>query len=137
LNEENWKVTRAEAESVVRAITRTCRGHARLTADVRQDLHVRWNAALEASDLPTLFSVTREAEQKAKMWQPPDDSIDKVDIHILSQRAANSIFSFTEDCGADVNDVICSVEFDGKEHERVCPKCGVKDTFIAPIFVIE
>lgn len=39
-------------------------------------------------------------------------------------------------CGADFNDVVCSVPFDGREHEVTCRKCGQVSSFRAPFFRI-
>lgn len=40
-------------------------------------------------------------------------------------------------CGADFNEIVCSVPFDGARHEYTCPSCGVEGTFTAPIFDLE
>lgn len=127
-------MTRPEAEAVVRGITRTCRGVPKLSAEKRSALHAAFYLARQSNDVLVTLRVVRNAEAAAEIWQPLlGNDLDR-DWMSLAHRASTAIFAFSENCGADVNDVICAQPFDGKEHERVCPKCGATDTYQAPFF---
>ena len=41
------------------------------------------------------------------------------------------------ECGYDFNDTIMGGPLDGKEQDYVCPRCGVKGTYRAPLFDLE
>lgn len=127
-------MTRTEAEAIVRGITRTCRGVPKLSDKDRQGYHAIWQRHRAANDVELVLLATRAAETASGIWHPSIENDTDRSWDALEARASTAIFAFTQDCGADVNDVVCAGPFDGKEHERVCPKCGATDVYQAPFF---
>lgn len=137
-------VTRAEAERLVRAVTRTCRGLPVLDQATRDALHGAFQSALGRGDWNAMVAATEDAEKAIGIDStriPKISRDEEMAFERLYVRAAAAIFAHGDTvgnpCGADFNDIILAGELDGKQHDYICPKCGQAGQYGAPLFVIE
>jgi hypothetical protein len=124
---ENTKMSgivqnREEAEAIVRAIERTCRGPYVLKEEVRKEIWKRFQDSTD--DLSAAIDIKKNLEQLVKLNGPAGD----VGLSILS------LLDTRSGCGADFNQYIIANKFDGKNHLVTCTKCGLEHEYQAPWF---
>lgn len=138
------KITRAEAESIVRLSAKVCKGLPVLSTEVRHRLHTKWLAITVIRDWEAAIALVTEAKQevvKAVDLNHPFGGNQPVafnDWETLWREAAQAIFAYGNDvgkpCGYDFNNEFCAHPFDGKEHLGKCPLCGNEVPFTSPVF---
>src|SRR5580658_10128372 len=121
----NLPVTQAEAEAVVRSVTRVCRGLPVLEPEKQKEFQAAWNSAFAVGDWSASCWVADAAEKAVGIVGA---QVDAGDWENLWRRAATAIYAHGDTvgkpCGYDFNDIICSFPFDGAPRIGKCPKCG-------------
>lgn len=100
-------VTREEAEFLIRAVSRACKGPYKSEKHKSEYQELRDRAGMFGDNSPG-----------------GGHSIEFLDL--LNRNR----------CGADFNDEILKYPLDGQEHLVSCPKCGQEISFRSPVFVI-
>lgn len=142
-------VTKAEAETVVRAIERRCRGP-RSTSLPRVRLLERMGFTVQrgpdgglAAIIPPANLVLEEPAARVLFGYPhdastlPDAAIDEL-LHGLFALGERTLASAVDaaargnSCGYDLNDTILAQALDGEDHPATCPRCGTDLSYTAP-----
>lgn len=129
-------MTREEVEKDVKSIGRTCRGPLLLAEDEINTYRDILNKALEdMSPLNQAILIALKTALELRYGLPQEEC---TEINKLVNRVVALVFARNDTigkpmCGYDVNQIILSNPFDGKEHEYICPRCGLEEFYIAPI----
>jgi hypothetical protein len=115
-------MTRDNAIAEIRGTKRTCRGLWRIPEADRAVLHKQWHTVRSTNNIDDglNFKLALEMSLGVSKHEPVGD----VTWDFVERRVAELVFSCNENCGFDVNDLICAHPFDGVEREVPCPKCG-------------
>lgn len=100
---------------------RWCRGKWKLSEADRRELHTKWQEVRATNNVADAlaFKTALEMALSAGCAEPVGD----VTWNFIELRVAGLIYSCEENCGFDVNNLICAFPLDGVEREVVCPEC--------------
>lgn len=122
---------REEAETIVKAIERHCRGPYVLDKETRVQLWNEYQKAVEILDAEAANKVRLGLEVVLKMNGPKViqfENLGEVGQSILV------LLDTRKGCGTDFNQHIIANKFDGKTHTVTCPGCGEEHEYQAPWF---
>jgi hypothetical protein len=120
---------RSEAEIDMRRVDRRCRGPWLLSLADQQVLREKWQAIVATNNVRNAAVFVLALEKTLSVPTAMASTASNDSWAQLSRRSAELIFACKENCGYDVNDLICQHPFDGVEREAACPKCGQTHTF--------
>lgn len=135
----------AEQEQVIRSITRWCLGH----PVIAEAWQAAYFARMDAGELPSDLLDALIVQAKAVLDPTPakknllaylggqqlraiEGDGSSRDALIRALRAHSGDVGMP--CGYDFNETILAGPLDGDVHDYVCPRCGVKGTYRAPLF---
>jgi hypothetical protein len=120
-------MTRTQAETDIRKIDRRCRGKQVIPSPDREELRARWDDILSRKNWRDAVLFKMALEEVINRSAGP---VVQNDWEGMFRAIASLLYSFRDDCGYDVNNlIVASFPFDGRDCEAPCPKCGEIATF--------